>query len=99
MAATMWAHTLSEGSPNIEMTGPAIAKIMAAMREVVHVTNMERSNLYGYSRTDPTTGQTSHTPGRLEQAQMGTYDITRLRGDWADTLNSYLESRGALEEQ
>jgi hypothetical protein len=74
MAATMWSHTLDQGSPNINMNADSISKIMAAMREVAHVMDMERSHLYG----------------RLAQPN---YDITRVRNDWANTLNSYIDAR------
>jgi hypothetical protein len=78
---TEWNKTLETGSPNIDMTPGAISKIMAAMREMANVTDMERAHFYG----------------RMQQQKLGIYDMANVRNDWANTLNSYLDARETKE--
>jgi hypothetical protein len=82
MTQTEWNKTLETGSPNIDMTPGAISKIMTAMREMAHVTDMERDHFYG----------------RMQQQRLGVYDMGNVRNDWAKTLNGYLDAREGQQQ-
>lgn len=77
MTQTEWGKTLSEGAPNIDMDPRAISKILAAMRETVHYTNMENQ---AYN-------------AKYQAYRGGQYDIGQFPSDWQQTLGSFLDSR------
>lgn len=77
LTQTEWSKVLSEGAANINLDPKAISKILGAMREAIHYTELE-NQAYGM---------------KYRQYKSGQYDIGQFPQDWQSTLSHVLDQR------